>query len=148
MIHRVSFTNASDQGINVETSTKYIHITKTRVFKYIENFTIKNRKFSDNNFYVCYSSAQNIDCEYSLEPVQTSTHNLCFWAEIREIMYTSVNPSFTISVKAGFEGIKIIQVCFRDESPKICHYTLTRLQRDKNVLCEMQAQQKSKTAYR
>ena len=25
-----------------------------------------------------------------------STHNLCFWTEIRKIMYTPVNPSFTI----------------------------------------------------
>ena len=25
-----------------------------------------------------------------------STHNLCFLGEIRKIMYTSVNPSFTI----------------------------------------------------
>ena len=54
------------------------------------------------------SSAQNIDCGYSLEPprrggsneyshrlgeaVLTSTHNLCFRAEIRKIMYTPVNP--------------------------------------------------------
>ena len=42
----------------------------------------------------------NIDCGYSLEPrgeaVLTSTHNLCFLAEIRKIMYTPVNPSFTI----------------------------------------------------
>ena len=30
------------------------------------------------------------------EAVLTSTHNLCFWAEKRTIMYTPVNPSFTI----------------------------------------------------
>ena len=45
-------------------------------------------------------SAQNIDHGYSLEPldkaVLTSTHNLCFWAEIRKIIYTPVNPSFTL----------------------------------------------------
>ena len=28
--------------------------------------------------------------------VLTSTHNLCFSAEIRKIMYIPVNPSFTI----------------------------------------------------
>ena len=28
--------------------------------------------------------------------VLTSTHNLCFWAEKRKIMYTPVNPSLTI----------------------------------------------------
>ena len=32
-----------------------------------------------------------------------STHNLCFQAKVRKIMYTPVNPSFTI------------QACFRDE---------------------------------
>ena len=30
------------------------------------------------------------------EAVLTSTHNICFWAEIRKIIYTSVNPSFTV----------------------------------------------------
>ena len=30
------------------------------------------------------------------EAVLTSTHNLCFWAILRKIMYTPVNPSFTI----------------------------------------------------
>ena len=44
--------------------------------------------------------AQNIDCGYSLElPRQGSSneyHNLCFELEIRKIMYTPVNPSFTI----------------------------------------------------
>ena len=30
------------------------------------------------------------------EAFLTSTHNLCFGAKIRKIMYTPVNPSFTI----------------------------------------------------
>ena len=60
-----------------------ILITKTRLFKYIENLTTKNWKFSDRkNLIFFYISAQNIDCGYSLEPpaeaVLTSTHNLCF----------------------------------------------------------------------
>ena len=75
-------------------------ITKTGLFKYIENFTSKDRKFSDKNCEIFRISAQNLDCGYSLEPpyeaVLTSTHNLCFSAEIRKIMYTHVNPSFTI----------------------------------------------------
>ena len=37
--------------------------------------------------------------------VQTSTHNLCFSAEIRKIMYL---------YKIGFNGVNIIQACFRD----------------------------------
>ena len=46
-------------------------ITKTRLFKYIDNFTTKNRenfqiKKSEN--FIFLISAQNIDCGYSLEP--------------------------------------------------------------------------------
>ena len=44
-------------------------ITKTRLFKYTENFTTKkSRKFSDKNSDIFHVSAQNIDCGYSLEP--------------------------------------------------------------------------------
>ena len=35
-----------------------------------------------------------------------STHNLCFQAEIRKIMYTPVNPFYYIKVR--FKGVKII----------------------------------------
>ena len=42
-------------------------ITKTRLFKYKENFTSKNWKFSDKkNSDIFHISAQNIDCGYSL----------------------------------------------------------------------------------
>ena len=44
--------------------------------------------------------AQNIDCGYSLEPPRRGGFNeyprSMFWAEIRKIMYTPVNPSFII----------------------------------------------------
>ena len=43
-------------------------ITKTHIFKYIENFIAKKRKFSDKNSDIFHISAQNIDCGYSLEP--------------------------------------------------------------------------------
>ena len=44
-------------------------ITKTRLFKYIENFTAKKGKFSDKTKSdIFHISAQNIDCGYSLEP--------------------------------------------------------------------------------
>ena len=52
----------------------------------------RNWKFSDKNSDIIHISAQNIDCE----AVLTSTHNVWFWAEIRKIMYTPVDPSFTI----------------------------------------------------
>ena len=44
-------------------------ITKTRLFKYIENFTTKkNENFQIENSNSSHISAQNTDCEYSLEP--------------------------------------------------------------------------------
>ena len=49
-------------------SSKHFFITETRLFKYIENFTFKNGKFSDKNSDISHISAQNIDCGYSLEP--------------------------------------------------------------------------------
>ena len=54
----------------------HYHITKTLVFKYIENFTTKNLKFSDKNSDIFHISAH--------EAVLTSTHNLFFLAEIRK----------------------------------------------------------------
>ena len=43
-------------------------ITKTRLFKYNENFTIKNENFQMKNSGSFHSSAQNIYCGYFLEP--------------------------------------------------------------------------------
>ena len=42
-------------------------ITKTRLFKYIENFT-KNENFQVKKSDIFHIFAQNIDCGYSLEP--------------------------------------------------------------------------------
>ena len=74
-------------------------ITKTCLFKYIENFTSKNWKFSDlkkkNDIF--HISAQNIDCGYLLVLPQWGCSNeypqYSFWVKIRKIMYTPVNPS-------------------------------------------------------
>ena len=41
-------------------------VTKTRLFKYIVNFTNKNWKFSDKKSDIFHISAQNIDCGLSL----------------------------------------------------------------------------------
>ena len=88
-------------------------ITKTRVFKYVENFTSKNWKFSDKNSDICHISAQKIDCKYSLEPpceaVLTSTHNLCFWAETRKIIYSIPCKPLFYNIKVGFKGVNIIR---------------------------------------
>ena len=76
------------------------HIKKTCLFKYIEKFTTKKWKFSDKKILIFFHiSARNIDCRYSLEPPRRGGSNeypqSMFWAEIRKIKYTPVNPSFT-----------------------------------------------------
>ena len=57
------------------------------------------KNFQLNNPNIFHISAQNIDCWYSLEPPRPGGSNeysqSMFWSEIRKIMYTPVNPSFT-----------------------------------------------------
>ena len=53
------------------------------------------------NSKIFHISAQNIDCGYSLEPPRRRGSSnkypqSMFWAEIWKIMYTPVNPNFTI----------------------------------------------------
>ena len=45
-----------------------LYITKTGLFKYIENFTSKNENFQIKNADIFHIPAQNIDYGYSLEP--------------------------------------------------------------------------------
>ena len=78
-------------------------ITKTRLFKYIEIFISNNWKFSDKkkkNSAIFYISAQNIDCGYSLEPPRRGGSNeypqSMILSRNKKIMYSPVNPSFTI----------------------------------------------------
>ena len=42
--------------------------------------------------------------------VLTSTHNLCFRAKIRKIMYTPVN-SIVLLYKKGVKGVEILYTC-------------------------------------
>ena len=64
-------------------------------------------RFKKKKSDIFHTSAQNIDCEYSLELPRrggsNEYHNLCFWAEIRKITYTPVLP-----YKSGGLGVKII----------------------------------------
>ena len=97
------------------------NITKTRLYKYIENFTSKNWKISDKNSDIFRIFPQNIDCGYSLEPPRRGGSNeypkSMFLTKIRKIMYTPVHPGFYYT-KVGFKGVKIIQACFRDDMIK------------------------------
>ena len=60
----------------------------------------KNENFQIKNFDIFLISAQNIDCGYLLELPHWGSSNeypqSMFWVEIRKIICTPVNPSFTI----------------------------------------------------
>ena len=81
---------------------RIVCITKTRLFKYIEHFTTKkkNENFQIKKSNIFQMSAQIIDCGHSLEPPRRGGSNeypqSMFVSKIRKIMYTPVNPSFTI----------------------------------------------------
>ena len=75
-------------------------ITKSRLFKYTENFTTNKKwKFSNKNSVIFHISAQNIDCGHPSKPPHRGGFNeylrSMLWAQIRKIMYTPINPSFT-----------------------------------------------------
>ena len=76
------------------------HYENTPIQIYWKFYHQKNENFQINFFDIFPISVQNIDCGYSLEPPRRGGSNeypqAMFWAEIRKIMYTNVNPSFTI----------------------------------------------------
>ena len=82
---------------------KYIYFqlantTKTRIFKYTEHFTTKKWKFSNNFSYFCLK--HRLWVRYSLEPPRRGGSNeypqsMCL-SRNKKIMYTPVNPSFTV----------------------------------------------------
>ena len=80
-------------------------ITETCLFKYIENFTTKKGTFFYKKkikyfSYFCSYFCSKYRLWYSLESPRRDGSNeypqSMFWAEIRKLMYTPVNPSFTI----------------------------------------------------
>ena len=79
---------------------RHLSITKTCLFKYTENFTTKKWKFSDKNSDAFHISDQNIDCGFSLELPWPGGSNeypqSMFLSRNKKIMYTPVNPCFTI----------------------------------------------------
>ena len=83
-----------------DTITRKSHYENTPIQIYRKFHLQKTKNFQIKNSNIFHISAQNIDCGYSLEPPQrggsNEYHNRCFWAEIRKIIYTPVNPSFTI----------------------------------------------------
>ena len=82
-------------------------ITKTGLFKYIENFTTKNWNLSDKNADIFHISAQNIDCGYSLEPPCRSM----FLSRNKKNNVYPCKPEFYY-IKVGFEGVKLYRHVF------------------------------------
>ena len=86
-------------------------MTKTRLFKYIENFTTKQGKFSEKKSDIFRNSAQNIDCGYSLEPPRRGDSY-----EYQQSMFLSRNKINNVypckplfyHIEVGFKGVKII----------------------------------------
>ena len=88
---------------------------KTRLFKYIEDFTTKNENFHMKHSGSFRISAYNIDCGYSLEPPRRGGSNeypqSIFLSRKRKIMSTLLNPSFTI-YNWGLRGSKLLRHVF------------------------------------
>ena len=91
----------------------YIYnITKTRLFKYIENFTTKkNEIFQIKNSNIFHISAPNIDCGYSLEPPRRGGSNeypqsMLFEQNKKNNVYPCKAQFYYI--KVGFKGVRII----------------------------------------
>ena len=91
----------------------YLHniITNTCLFKYIENFTSKNWKFSDKKIRYFSYFCSNIDCGYTLEPPRWGGSN-----EYPHSMFLSRNKNNNVYpckpqfyyIKVGFKGVNII----------------------------------------
>ena len=95
-----------------------IFITKTRLFKYTENFTTKKWKFLHKNSNIFFQiSAKNIDCGYSLEPPRQGGSNeypqYMFLSRNKKIIVYPCKPQFCY-IKVGLKGVNIIWACFRD----------------------------------
>ena len=67
----------------------------TEIFK-----VVKNGNFQQKNVDIFLIFAQNIDCEYTLEPPRRGGSNeylqSMFWSKIKKDRYTAAYPSFTI----------------------------------------------------
>ena len=92
-------------------SQNIAHITKTRLFKYIENFTSKIENFQiKKNSDIFHISAQNIDCGYLLEPPRRGGSNYpqsMFLSRNKKNNVCPCKPQF-YNIKVGFQGVKII----------------------------------------
>ena len=90
-------------GVWLLISVMVLLITKTRLCKYVENFTLKNWNNSDKTSDIFHISAKNIDCRYSLEPPRTGGSN-----EYPQSMFLSRNKKNNVyPCKPQFYYIKV-----------------------------------------
>ena len=79
---------------------KVLHYENTPIQIYRKFYHKKMAIFQIKNSNIFHISAQNIDCGYSLEPPRRGGSNeypqSMFLSRNNKIMYTPVNPSFTI----------------------------------------------------
>ena len=91
--------HARSYGFSRCGSTGACHYENMPIQIYRKFYHQKMKNFQLKNPNIFHISAQNIDCGYSLEPPRRGGSNeysqSMIWAEIRNIMYTPVNPSFT-----------------------------------------------------
>ena len=77
-----------------------VHNENTPIQIYWKFYNHKRKNFQIKNVDIFHIPAQNIDCGYSLEPPRWGGSNeypqSMFFNKIRRIMYSPVNPSFTI----------------------------------------------------
>ena len=77
-----------------------VHYENTPIQIYWNFHLQKQKFFRQKNQIFFHISDQNIDCGYSLEPPRRGGSNeypqSILFSKIRKIMYTPVNPSFTI----------------------------------------------------
>ena len=89
---RVKLRSSVGQIFKVNTVTLRKHAYSNILKKFT---TTKKKKKSDKNSDIFHIPAQNIDCGYSLEPPRW-VPTIYGFSKVRKIMYTPVNPSFTI----------------------------------------------------
>ena len=80
----------------------------------------KNENSQIKNSDILHISAQNIDCEYALEPPRRGGSNAypqsMFLSRNKKNNVYPCKPQFYY-IKVGFKGVEIIQACFRNSLP-------------------------------
>ena len=99
-LRKHAYSNILTSACAFTQSDQWFPLRKHAYSNILKIFPPKNENFQMKNSDLFHDSAENIDCEYSLEPPRRGGSNeysqSMFSAEIRKIMNTLVNPSFTI----------------------------------------------------